>query len=150
VQIITQNVDDLHERAGSANVMHLHGELKKVRSTVDPELIYELNGWELKQGDLCEKGSQLRPHIVWFGEEVPMIGPAQELVGTADIFLVIGTSLNVYPAAGLLYFVNPGTPVYLIDPKGRAISAFRNLTVINENAGTAVPALVDNMLLTSP
>jgi len=148
VQIITQNVDDLHERAGSHHVLHLHGELKKARSTVDPDLIYELKGWELKQGDLCEKGSQLRPHIVWFGEEVPMIEPAQLLVQTADILLVIGTSLNVYPAAGLLYYVNPGTPIYYIDPKGKTIPGFGTLTVINENAGTAVPTLVDTLLNT--
>jgi len=103
VQIVTQNVDDLHERAGSSHVLHLHGELKKVRSTVDPSLIYELVHWELKLGDKCEKGSQLRPHIVWFGEAVPMIDKATELVKTADIFMVIGTSMVVYPAAGLIH-----------------------------------------------
>ena len=103
VQIITQNVDDLHERAGSSNVLHLHGELKKSRSTVDPALVYNIKGWELKMGDKCEKGSQLRPYIVWFGEEVPMIVPAAELSAMADIFIVIGTSLNVYPAAGLIH-----------------------------------------------
>ena len=95
VRIITQNVDDLHEQAGSTKVLHLHGELKKVRSTVDESLVYDLEGWELKKGDLCEKGSQLRPHIVWFGEAVPMIEPAMELSAEADIFIVIGTSLNV-------------------------------------------------------
>jgi len=118
VSVITQNVDDLHERAGSSNVLHLHGELAKVRSTLDPVLIYTLtpDNPEIHLGDTCEKGSQLRPHIVWFGEAVPMIGKAAEIVQTADILVIIGTSLNVYPAAGLLGYTQPGTPVYLIDP----------------------------------
>jgi NAD-dependent deacetylase len=145
VRIITQNVDDLHEQAGSRNVLHLHGELKKVRSTVDDDLIYELEGWELKKGDLCEKGSQLRPHIVWFGEAVPMIEKAMELSAQADIFIVIGTSLNVYPAAGLVYYIKPGTPVYLIDPHAEMLSGVKNLTVIREPAGTGVPALVEKL-----
>ena len=145
VRIITQNVDDLHEQAGSRNVMHLHGELKKVRSTVDEDLIYELEGWELKKGDLCEKGSQLRPHIVWFGEAVPMIEKAMELSAQADIFIVIGTSLNVYPAAGLVYYIKPGTPVYLIDPHAEMLSGVKNLTVIREPASTGVPALVKKL-----
>jgi len=146
VQIITQNVDDLHEQAGSTHVLHLHGELKKVRSTVDSSLVYTLDGWVLKKGDLCEKGSQLRPHIVWFGEAVPMIEPATELVSEADILMVIGTSLNVYPAAGLVYYVKPGTPVYLIDPKAEMLSGVKNLTVMRENAGTGVPKLVNQLL----
>lgn len=118
VSVITQNVDDLHERAGSTNVLHLHGELSKVRSTFDPDLIYTLTPEkpEIHIGDRCEKGSQLRPHIVWFGEAVPMINKAAEIVETADVLVVIGTSLNVYPAAGLLGYARPGTPVYLIDP----------------------------------
>ena len=146
VQIITQNVDDLHEQAGSTHVLHLHGELKKVRSTVDSSLVYTLDGWELKKGDLCEKGSQLRPHIVWFGEAVPMIEPAAELASEADIFIVIGTSLNVYPAAGLVYYIKPGTPVYLIDPKTEMLSGVKNLTVYCETAGTGVPKLVNQLL----
>lgn len=123
VSIITQNVDDLHERAGSTHVLHLHGELSKVRSTADPSLIYTLtpDNWEIKLGDKCEKGSQLRPHIVWFGEAVPMIEKAVDIVHTADILVVIGTSLNVYPAAGLLNYVRSGTPVYLIDPNDVSI-----------------------------
>lgn len=118
VSIITQNVDSLHERAGSTNVIHLHGELDKVRSTADPSLIYTLNpdNAEIKVGDRCEKGSQLRPHIVWFGEAVPMIEKAIEVVQTADVLVVIGTSLNVYPAAGLLNYIRRDTLVYLIDP----------------------------------
>ena len=146
VQIITQNVDDLHERAGSVHVLHLHGELKKVRSTVDENLVYSLDGWELKKGDHCEKGSQLRPHIVWFGEAVPMIEPAMELSSAADIFIVIGTSLNVYPAAGLVHYVKSGTPVYLIDPHAEMLQGVKNLTVIRETAGTGVPKLVKQLM----
>jgi len=102
IHIITQNVDDLHERAGSSKILHLHGELKKARSTVDSSLIYELDKWELSLNDTCEKGSPLRPHIVWFGESVPAILEAAEIVAQADLFLIIGTSMNVYPAAGLI------------------------------------------------
>jgi len=148
VRIITQNVDDLHERAGSGQVLHLHGELKKARSTVDEDLVYELDGWELKKGDLCEKGSQLRPHIVWFGEAVPLIETAMELTAQADIFIVIGTSLNVYPAAGLVYYVKDNTPVYLVDPHAEMLQGVKNLTVYREPAGTGVPKLV-NLLLES-
>jgi len=138
VQIITQNVDDLHERAGSSKVLHLHGELKKVRSSIDPKLVYELDGWELKLGDKCKKGSKLRPHIVWFGEAVPMIEPATKLTSEADILLVIGTSMVVYPAAGLVHYVRHEIPKYYIDPQAFAISGMRNLHVINEKAGTGV------------
>lgn len=118
MSIITQNVDDLHERAGSSRVLHLHGELAKVRSTANPVLIYELtpDKAEIHLGDKAEDGSQLRPHIVWFGEAVPMIEEAMNIVQTADILVVIGTSLNVYPAAGLLQYAPTRTPVYLIDP----------------------------------
>jgi NAD-dependent deacetylase len=146
VQIITQNVDDLHEQAGSTKVLHLHGELKKVRSTLDENLVYTLDGWELKKGDKCEKGSQLRPHIVWFGEAVPMIVPAQKLSAEADIFIVIGTSLNVYPAAGLVYYIKRGTPVYLIDPHAEMLPDVKNLTVLRETAGKGVPKLVKQLL----
>jgi len=117
VHIITQNIDDLHERAGSTNVIHLHGELKKARSSVDPSLIYDIDGWELKMGQKCAKGSQLRPHIVWFGEAVPAIAEAIPMVEQADIFVVIGTSLNVYPAAGLINYAKKDVPIFLIDPK---------------------------------
>ena len=134
VQIITQNVDDLHERAGSTRVLHLHGELKKARSTVDEDLVYVLDDWELKMGDLCEKGSQLRPHIVWFGEAVPNIMRATALVKQADIFLVIGTSLQVYPAAGLMQYVPSRVAKYLIDPEARPQYHVPNLTIIREKA----------------
>lgn len=116
VRIITQNIDDLHERAGSSRVLHLHGELKKVRSSIHPDKIYDLDGWELKPGTRCEDGSLLRPHVVFFGEAVPNIEPAIELVRQADLFVVIGTSLAVYPAASLLRYVPEGIPVFLIDP----------------------------------
>jgi NAD-dependent deacetylase len=118
VKIITQNVDNLHERAGSKHVLHLHGELTKVRSERYEKLVYELtpDQYEVKIGDLCEKGYQLRPHIVWFGESVPMLTPAVQLTQQADIFVIIGTSLNVYPAAGLVHYVRPETLVYVIDP----------------------------------
>lgn len=146
VHIITQNVDDLHERAGSKNVLHLHGELKKVRSTADPNLVYTLDGWELKKDDLCEKGSQLRPHIVWFGEAVPMIVPAAELASKAEIFIVVGTSLLVYPAAGLIEYAPAKAPKYLVDPNARDIRYVSNLTTIAEKAGTGLVKLVDQLL----
>ncbi len=146
VQIITQNVDDLHERAGSKKVLHLHGELKKSRSSIDDTMIYPIDGWELKWGDLCEKGSQLRPHIVWFGEAVPMIAEASRLSMQANIFLIIGTSLNVYPAAGLVHYVKPQIPKYLVDPNDCKIGDTKNLICIKEKAGIGVPLLIDKLL----
>ena len=146
VQIITQNVDDLHERADSSHILHLHGELKKVRSTIDDDLVYDLPGWELKKGMLCEKGSQLRPHIVWFGEAVPEIVTAAILSAKADICIVVGTSLNVYPAAGLLDNVPHTIPKYLIDPNAKDNYYIQNLTIIKEKAGTGLPKLVEDLL----
>lgn len=116
VQIITQNIDDLHERAGSKKVLHLHGELKKVRSSKNPDTIYELEGWELKAGSRDKDGSLLRPHVVFFGEAVPNIEPATEIVRQADILVIIGTSLAVYPAASLLHYAPERIPVFVIDP----------------------------------
>jgi NAD-dependent deacetylase len=139
VHIVTQNVDDLHERAGSTNVLHLHGELKKARSTVDEKLIYDIAGWELKFGDKCEKGSQLRPHIVWFGEAVPAIEEAMRIVQQADIFVVIGTSMNVYPAAGLIDYVKRDAPIFLIDPN--PVDIYKNITFIQEKAGRGIELL---------
>jgi len=134
VNIVTQNVDDLHERAGSENVLHLHGELLKVRSTAHEHLVYN---WEkdLVEGDLCESGSQLRPHIVWFGEAVPLLEKAIQITATADILLIIGTSMQVYPAASLINYIDGETPIYFIDPKP-AINEqdFNNLTIIPEKA----------------
>jgi NAD-dependent deacetylase len=146
VHIITQNVDDLHERAGSTRILHLHGELKKARSTANPDLVYTLSGWELKNGDTCELGSQLRPHIVWFGEEVPMITEAARIAETADIFLVIGTSLNVYPAAGLVDYVPYHSPVFLIDPNEVKPVSRKNTTCIREKATAGMEKLKDILL----
>jgi NAD-dependent deacetylase len=115
VSIITQNVDDLHERAGSTHVIHLHGELKKVRSTKNEDLIYHWDG-EIFLGDLCEKGAQLRPHIVWFGEMVPLIEKAAEIISSCEVLLIIGTSLQVYPAAGLSDYAPEGAEIYYVDP----------------------------------
>ncbi len=140
VTVITQNVDDLHERAGSSNVLHLHGELRKVRSTIDSELVYTLDGWELKMGDKCEKGSQLRPHIVWFGEAVPAFYDAIPIVENADIIVVIGTSLAVYPAAGLVHYAKPGAPVFVVDPN-RPETFLKNAVYIDEKASSGVEIL---------
>lgn len=142
VSIITQNVDDLHERAGSSNVLHLHGELNKVRSTADPSLIYELtaDNPDIHLGDKCEKGSQLRPHIVWFGEAVPMIERAVDEVQKADVLVVIGTSLNVYPAAGLINYARRGIPIYLIDPNEVRTSQ-SGITFIQKGASEGVAEL---------
>ena len=147
VQIITQNVDNLHERAGSTKVLHLHGEIFKSRSTKNPDLVYDLDGWELNIGDKCELGSQLRPHIVWFGEAVPMIETAAELAHDADIFVVVGTSLAVYPAAGLVNFVRKGVPIYVIDPKTVDIDGQLNVTFIQEPATIGMKILRDKLTL---
>lgn len=138
VTVVTQNVDDLHERAGSTNVIHLHGELMKVRSTAYPELIYKLDSWESKLGDNCEKGFQLRPHIVWFGEQVPMMDKAIEIVEQADVFLVVGTSLQVYPAAGLVHYANKATQKFLIDPKSELPHGANDFTLIRSTATDGV------------
>ncbi|HUM89312.1 MAG TPA: NAD-dependent deacylase [Prolixibacteraceae bacterium] len=143
VDIITQNIDDLHERAGSKKVLHLHGELKKARSSVDENLIYDIDGWELKMGQKCTKGSQLRPHIVWFGEAVPAISEAIPMVKAADIFVVIGTSMNVYPAAGLIHYVKPNTPVFLIDPK--PVDVYQKVIFIQEKAGKGLEILTKEL-----
>jgi len=124
VRIVTQNVDDLHERAGSTSVLHIHGELMKARSTCDPDLVYPIIGWELKMGDLCEKGSQLRPHIVWFGEAVDLMPEAEEIVRNADILIVVGTSLQVYPAAGLSWYAPQRAHKFLVDPNPPSIDGF--------------------------
>ena len=144
VQIITQNIDDLHERAGSTKVLHLHGELTKARSSKYPSLVYQLDNPEMKMGDLCEKGSQLRPHIVWFGEEVPEMDKAIKITRSADILCVIGTSLNVYPAAGLVNFAPAGIPVFLIDPNPPAHLP-RHIRVISEKAGAGVDILCQKL-----
>jgi NAD-dependent deacetylase len=141
VEIITQNVDNLHERAGSSKVLHLHGELTKARSSMDPSLVYLLGDQEIKIGDKCEKGSQLRPYIVWFGEEVPAINEAIKIVESAEILCIIGTSLNVYPAAGLLHYAPSGCPIYLIDPNPPS-GISRKIEVIAKGAGEGVAAFI--------
>jgi len=146
VDIITQNVDDLHERAGSSNVLHLHGQLRKVRSTYDPSLIYH---WEkdLVLGDRCEKGSQLRPHIVWFGEDVPMIEEAAKIVEKADILVIIGTSMQVYPAAGLVDFCRLNTPIYFIDPRPSIHQrSYPNLEIIEDTAVGGTNKLIKKLI----
>jgi NAD-dependent deacetylase len=148
VSIITQNVDNLHERAGSSSILHLHGELTKVRSERYEELVYELplDKYEVKIGDLCEKGHQLRPHIVWFGEPVPMIGKAAEITEQADILLIIGTSLNVYPAAGLVNYARPDVPIYLIDPKDVPVSR-KNIFHIKKGASEGVKEFMEQVMV---
>ncbi len=141
VQIITQNIDNLHERAGSSNVLHLHGEIMKSRSTLNPNLVYDLNNWELKLGDKCEKGSQLRPHIVWFNEAVPNMDLAIELLSNVDFFIIIGTSLNVYPAAGILDFVPESVKKILIDPGDFNLPDSSNITHIKKSAVLGVKEL---------
>ncbi|HRG00686.1 MAG TPA: NAD-dependent deacylase [Bacteroidia bacterium] len=134
VQVITQNIDDLHERAGSQKVLHLHGEIMKGRSTVKHDLVYELKHWEIKAGDTCEVGSQIRPHIVWFGEAVPEMEKAIELAEEADIFITIGTSLNVYPAANLIHVVPAHIPKFLVDPGDFNLNYVKNLSIIKATA----------------
>ena len=146
VQIITQNIDDLHERAGSTKVLHLHGELTKARSTVDPSLLYDIGYKDINPGDNCEKGSQLRPHIVWFGEEVPMMDAAANLTENADIFVVVGSSLNVYPAAGLISYAPAKASLWLIDPKEVVIPVNRKVEVIREMASKGITILAERLL----
>ncbi|HXI00756.1 MAG TPA: NAD-dependent deacylase [Sphingobacteriaceae bacterium] len=148
VTIITQNIDDLHERAGSSDIIHLHGVITKSQSNKNPELIYDIDGWEINMGDKCELGSQLRPNVVWFGEPVPMIETAAAVCSAAAIFLVVGTSLQVYPAAGLTDFVPFNAEKYLIDPNAE-VSPHNSFQVINKKAGTGLPELVNKLLFIS-
>lgn len=145
VQVITQNVDNLHEKAGSTKVLHLHGELFKSRSTMDENRIYSMDGWELNMGDTCELGSQLRPHIVWFGEAVPEMESAIQLTREAEIFVVIGTSLAVYPAASLLDFVDYSIPKFIIDPSIPPIHSMNTLFEIEKGAGEGVKELTQRL-----
>jgi len=144
VTTITQNVDNLHERAGATNVIHLHGELTKVRSTKDESIIIETND-DIKIGDKCPLGSQLRPHIVWFGEMVPLLEVATEVVCKADILIIIGTSMQVYPAASLFEYAPPHAKIYYIDPNPAAIPSSR-IRTIAEKGSIALPMLVDELI----
>jgi NAD-dependent deacetylase len=146
VDIITQNVDNLHERAGSSNVLHLHGILTRARSSGDPSLVYEIGYNPVMPGDTCEKGFQLRPDIVWFGEAVPAIEEAATLVSAADLFVVIGTSMVVYPAAGLIDYVEKHVPVFLIDPNEVAAPVYRHIQFIREKAGKGVRILKEKLI----
>jgi NAD-dependent protein deacetylase/lipoamidase len=143
VVVITQNVDDLHEQGGSTHVIHLHGELNKCRSTARASLVYDIEGSDLNWGDTCELGSQLRPHIVWFGEMVPLLDTAAEYVKQADIFAVIGTSLVVYPAAGLINYVPRNSNIYLIDPKMPTVADNPNIHKIEKPATTGTKEMYD-------
>lgn len=145
VTIITQNIDNLHERAGSSEVIHLHGELDIARSTADESRLYPLNGKDIQLGDTCELGSQLRPHVVWFGESVPEIERAEAIVKTADILIVVGTSLKVYPAAGLTQNAPAHCQKYLVDPELPSLALQEEFTCIAEPAGTALPRLIQRL-----
>ena len=147
VEVITQNVDDLHERAGSSRITHLHGELRKLRSSRNPELIVPCEGWEQQLTDTAPDGSLLRPHIVFFGESVPMFDTAAKIASTADIMLVVGTSLAVYPAASLVHYLRPEVPIYLVDPGTPDLRLIRNpLTHIQEKASTGVAKVIAELL----
>lgn len=144
VEVITQNVDNLHERAGSSRVTHLHGELTLLRSSRDPELVVPIDGWEQPLGAAAPDGALLRPHIVFFGEAVPMFDRAAEIAASADALVVVGTSLAVYPAASLVRYIRPGVPVYVVDPGNPDTSAIRNpLTVIRKRAAEGMPELAE-------
>ena len=146
VTIITQNVDDLHERAGSSHIVHLHGEIMKAESTADPNLVYQLGDKDIEWGDCCERGYQLRPHVVWFGEMVPMISVAGRIAATADIFIVIGTGMTVYPAAGLISSVPDHAKKYIIDKSLPTIAAYPNLHFIEKPATIGVQELVTELM----
>lgn len=146
ITIITQNVDSLHESAGSTKVVHLHGELSKVRSEKDFSLVYDIGGDAIEVGDTAEDGAQLRPHVVWFGEMVPNMEKAASIVPQADILIVIGTSLVVYPAAGLVDLASPSIPKYIIDPEVPELSGYSDWEHIKERAAVGTPALVDKLL----
>ncbi len=146
VFIVTQNVDDLHERAGSSNILHLHGMLREVRSSVNPDLVYDVGEKPIRLGDKCELGSQLRPNVVWFGEQVPNIVDAMALASKADIFIVIGTSMAVYPAASLIYHVPKGSKKYLIDPNIPDFVGREEVSCIPKKASEGVRELVDYLM----
>lgn len=146
VQIITQNIDDLHERAGSKNVLHLHGIITHAQSDVDPALIYPISEWELRFTDLCVYGKSLRPHVVWFGEAVPNMTVASKICKTANIFAVIGTSLQVYPAAGLTEYVPSSIHKYIVDINIPNITSNEHLTAIEQPATIGVPMMVNELL----
>lgn len=146
VQVITQNIDDLHERAGSKNVMHLHGEINKAKSSINEDLIYDITGKDLLWGAKCKLGSQLRPHVVWFGEDVPNIPLAVQHFKEAQIVIVVGTSLSVHPAAGLVYYAKRISQKFLIDPKSVNVKGIENLTIIQKKASDGIPTLANDLI----
>ncbi|MCU0443309.1 MAG: NAD-dependent deacylase [Microscillaceae bacterium] len=146
VTIVTQNVDNLHEKAGSSNIIHLHGELNKVRSEMYPDIIYDYGDKPIHLGDKCPRGAQLRPHIVWFGEAVPLMEEAIGVTAQADIFMVVGTSLNVYPAAGLIDYVSAEVPKYVIDPHKPPMWKQPNLFFVEEKGTIGVPRVVEEII----
>jgi len=146
VTIITQNIDDLHERGGSTGVVHLHGIITRSQSSKNPNLTYPIEGWEIKMDEVCELGSPLRAHVVWFGEDVPMIAKAAQICAQADLFILIGSSLAVYPAAGLVNYVPRNVTKYIVDPKIPQLSHHDHFIKIEEKAATGVPALVNQLL----
>ena len=147
VEVVTQNIDDLHERAGSTHVTHLHGELRKLRSSADESLVVPIEGWEQHLDDRAPDGSLLRPFVVFFGESVPMFDRAARIAATADLLIVVGTSLAVYPAASLVRYIRPDVPVYLIDPNEPDMSGIRNPTeLIRTNSAQGTPLLVDRLI----
>ena len=146
VTIITQNIDDLHERGGSTKVVHLHGIITRSQSNINPNLTYPIDGWEIKMGDLCELGSQLRAHVVWFGEDVPMITTAAQICSKAELFILVGSSLAVYPAAGLVNYVRPDVPKYIVDPNIPHLSRQDHFIKIEEKATVGVPLLISELM----
>jgi len=146
VTIITQNIDDLHERAGSTSVLHLHGIITRSQSSINPELTYPIDGWELRMDEVCELGSPLSAHVVWFGEDVPMIEKAAAMCANAELFILSGTSLAVYPAAGLIHYVRSGVKKYIIDPKIPDVDRLTNVIKIRVKASVGLPQLVDKLI----
>ena len=146
VTIITQNIDDLHERAGSTSVLHLHGIITRSQSSINPELTYPIDGWQLRMDEVCELGSPLSAHVVWFGEDVPMIEKAAAMCANAELFILSGTSLAVYPAAGLIHYVRSGVKKYIIDPKIPDVDRLTNVIKIRAKASVGLPQLVDKLI----
>lgn len=146
VHVITQNIDDLHERAGSTNIIHLHGVITYAQSDKDANLLYPIKGDEIKMGELCELGSQLRPHVVWFGEAVPMIEIAATICEKADLFMLVGTSLAVYPAAGLMDYIPRQVLKYIVDPKIPSVNHYRNIIKVEKSATAGVREVADILI----
>jgi NAD-dependent deacetylase len=146
VSIVTQNIDDLHERAGSTKILHLHGKITEAKSSGNENFVKDIGYDDIEIGQLCDEGFQMRPNVVWFGESVPLINTADGLAYDAEIFIVIGTSLSVYPAAAMIRFVHSKVPIYVVDPEEVPLAAKPNITFIKKVATEGVKELVDNLL----